>query len=35
MSVVAVAVLLNIARHGGKGYKDAHTRVVRDRVHHL
>ena len=33
MSVAAVGVLLNIARHGGKRYKDKHTRVIRDQVH--
>jgi cell division protein FtsW len=33
MSVAGTGVLLNIARHGSKGYKDNHTRTIRDGVH--
>ncbi|NQU40084.1 MAG: putative lipid II flippase FtsW [Lentisphaerae bacterium] len=35
MSVAAAGVLLNIARHGTKGYKDKHTRTIRDGLHEL
>ena len=32
-SIAGVGLLLNIARHGGKGYTDEHTQVIRDRCH--
>ncbi len=33
MSVAGAGVVLNIARHGAKGYKDKHTRTIRDGLH--
>lgn len=35
MSVAGTGVLLNIARHEGRGYKDRHTRTIRDGLHEL
>lgn len=34
-SLVMVSILLNIAKHGQKDHKDAHTRTIWDRVHRL